>query len=403
MNCLLRFAPTLITIALLSACTAPGDDSSGITVKDEASVVTSAVVCPDTLEAVELDQVPDYDSWLAMKGGGYGHIVREWHNGCEQQLSFPASAADNPHADEAQSDYKPVHSPDGKHIAFFRRHFSTAVEPETLTLIGDNIHGDWRTTINLINAEDGSNLRELTSIDNAPAFNPHWTRKQFPNRSGGLGYRVSFTRGGQVWWTDADAQPGDERLLTDPNLGGFFGYTSLKDGRILVRDEESFELALITPDENDPSQTKIEPISYDHGPVETVLHKITISNDETKISYMKVQPAHSPHSADAFGNALIAFADFDAETRTISNEVVVSDVAYNLVNIEWYTSFSPNSQQMIWACSGNCSYWTPELPVNYYTDNSQIVEYDFRTQEIRRISLHHDALYRYPNIWGSVK
>ena len=81
----------------------------------------------------------------------------------------------------------------------------------------------------------------------------------------------------------------------------------------------------------------------------------------------------------------------------------MSDLATNLANIDWYPAWSPTNKQLIFACSGNCPYWTPAVPVNYYTDNSQIVEYDLATQVIRRISHELTTNYRYPDVWGAVK
>ena len=409
---------------LLGACTA--DPSTAP--PEEAGVARAgdaAMVCPEALPPVDLDKAPAYDSWLSMKGGGYGHVVREWHNGCAQQLSFPASAAENEGYDEPQSDYKPAHSPDGEHITFFRRFYSfTGVGQEELTVIGDNVIPNWLTAVVVVDAADGGNARQLTDTRHIE-FNPMWTRKRFPNQSGGMSYRITFTRsyrpddseapppviprlaedGAAACWTDIDAEPGDEYCFTDVGtVGSVFAYSSLRDGRVLVRIEDGFRLALVTPDENDPAQSQFDMLSYDNGGLPMpLLHKITISPDETQIAYMKVEPGIGVLSPDSFGNALIAYADLDVDAGTITNEVVVSNLAYNPANIEWYPSWSPTGRQLIFACSGNCPYWEPEVPVNYYTDNSQIVEYDLDLGAIRRISHDLSANYRYPNVWGVVK
>lgn len=426
-----RFTLSALATAswVLAACTSgspaptPGASATGAPVAANPPAASNAVICPEALPAVNLDTAPEYDSWLSMKGGGYGVVVREWHNGCSQQLSFPASAADNEGFDEAQSDYKPTHSPDGQHIAFFRRYYSfTGPSPEDLTLIGDNVIPNWLTSVVVIDADDGNNVRRLTDLRHIE-FNPMWTRKKFPNQSGGESYRVTFTRsfrpedtppgpvprtaeeGAAACWTDIDAQPGDEYCFTDVDtVGSVFAYSSLKDGRVLVRIEDGFRLALVTPDEQDPTQSAFQELTYDNGGLPMpLLHKITISPDETKIAYMKVEPGIGVLSPDSFGNALIAIADLDVDAGTISNEIIVSDLATNLANIDWYPAWSPTNKQLIFACSGNCPYWTPAVPVNYYTDNSQIVEYDLATQVIRRISHELTTNYRYPDVWGAVK
>lgn len=423
--------PIALSAVLLGACSSssPGGEpeaaANGVLPGGGSAEQASVINCPDEMPAVDLDTAPEYDSWLSMKGGAYGHIQREWHNGCSQQLSFPASAEDNAPYNEPQGDYKPVHSPDGEHIAFFRRYYAfEGAQQETLTVIGDNIIPNWITGIMMMNADDGSQLRALTQNDDYLYVNPHWTRRKFPNQSGGQGYRVTFTRalrhadedeggdpnavprtgtaeGGRMCWIDIDSAVNTERCFTEP---GFFGYSSLEDGRILARIEATRELALITPNENDPSQTKIEVLDYQPGGVMgmPILHKITISPDQTKIAYMKVDPElQNAGSATAFGFAVIAYADLDTDNLTIGNEVNVTE--FNPANIEWYPSWSPSNKQLIWFCSGNCPYWDAAVPVNYYTDNSQVMEHDLETGEKRRISHELTTNYRYPDIWGTVK
>lgn len=423
-----RLAALLIPLSL-AACTAGEPAPAGLdTGKAETALGDNSMHCPDELTPVELDTAPEYDSWLSSKGGAYGQVQREWHNGCSQQLSFPADADNNPPYNEPQADYKPVSNADGSHIAFFRRFYSfEGVAQEQLTLIGDNVIPNWITAVMVMKA-DGTGLRQLTSEAEYLHVNPHWTRKKFPNQSGGMDYRVTFTRakrqpnedeggnpnviprtgtasGGQVCWTDVDAEMGQERCFTDPAIhGAVFGYSSLKDGRILARLESTRELALITPNDSDPSLTKIEVLDYQPGGVMgmPILHKITVSPDETKIAYMKVDPElQNAGSATAFGFAVIAYADLDTENLTIGNEVNVTE--FNPANIEWYPTWSQTNKQLVWFCSGNCPYWEPAVPVNYYTDNAQIAEYDLETKTKRRISHDLNIHYRYPDIWETVK
>lgn len=392
---------------LISACSgsAGGPANAADGVKENGQAEVGAIICPDTLPAVDLDNAPEYDSWLAIKAPLNGHVVREWLNGCAQQLTFPPPAEQNAPYNEGQADFKPTHSPDAGRITFFRRVFS--MEPagdQHLDQVTDSDAGNWLSKI-MIMDEDGSDQRDLTGTD-YPNYNPMWSRKQYAD-----GYRVSFSRGYrdgagiEVCWTSENGVPGEESCFTDRFLhGGVFGYSHLRDGRILVRLDSTLELALATPGAT-PEATVFEPITYlDGSSPMPVLQKISISRDEKRIAYAKTegQPQDSIYGAVTLGRALIAVADFDAKTRTISNEKILSE-GVNEVNLEWYVSWSRNNQQIVWNCSGNCVYWSPTVPVQWYNQNSQVVEHDFATGITRRISVDHDANYRYPSIWGSVK
>lgn len=350
----------------------------------------------------EPDFPVDYESWLVQRDG---HIAREWHDHSrDEQLTFPERITDSGY-DEAVVDFKPTYSPDGRHIAFFRR-----------TTDGGGPQLLWKSMVMVMDA-DGSNLRQLTSGDYMEA-NPMWTRTRYPNQSGQEGYRITWTRmipspvipqdnGAfpetmQVYWTDIDAEPGDERVISNLAMDPFqFGYSSLRDGRMLVRLEGLHQLALMQPSEVSPLLSVYQPIVNLGAllPTRTLLHKITISPDETKISYMKVEEANLLTNTgwDAYWNSILAYADFDAAAGTISNEVVIAD--YNPDNIVWYTSWSPNNEQLIFVCGGDC----PDGHTGGPFSSGQVYEYDVKSGGVRNISGQRDSFYRYPDIWGTVK
>lgn len=122
-----------------------------------------------------------------------------------------------------------------------------------------------------------------------------------------------------------------------------------------------------------------EPINYCHDPMH--LHKICISHDETKISYMKQTMEDLPK--DEYMGGIICYADFDASIPAITNEVEITQQDYG--RIIWYTSFSPDDKCII------------------YTDNGKVMLHDIDAGTNRQISTDDSLEYRYPNYLDSVK
>lgn len=110
------------------------------------------------------------------------------------------------------------------------------------------------------------------------------------------------------------------------------------------------------------------------------LHKASISHNETKISYMKQTMENLP-KGEYMGSVLV-LADFDANARLISNEVEFT--APNWERIIWYTSFSPDDRQII------------------YADGGAIMLYDIASGSHHRMTAP-GLEYRYPNFDGSIK
>jgi hypothetical protein len=261
-------------------------------------------------------------------------------------------------------DYKPAYSPDASKIAFFR-----------VFDYGDGPVRSWKTKLCVMNA-DGSDYRELTSGDYAD-WHPYWTRDGSD--------QITFTRFGQplsqgVYRTSPDADPGDERLISDPQFFEY-GYSSLSDGRILLRREFPLKYFLVTPDVG--GAPVYEEISY---PVENAyLHKMTISPSETKIAYMKVENITQADivASKIYFPAIIAYADFDADGLRIENEVEITE--YDDSTVDWYPSWDPNEEHLVYAHSG------------------VIRGYSLETGITEQISSHDELDYRYPTIVGQTK
>jgi Tol biopolymer transport system component len=284
--------------------------------------------------------------------------------------------------DPELDDYKPVPSPDGSRIAFFR-----AID------YGNGDVTTWKTRICVMNA-DGTGFRELTGGGHMDT-NPQWTRDGSNKivwtrmeRTVSL-FGANFVLGMNVYRTDPDAEPGDEERISK-GWSYEFVYSGLEDGRLLIRREGANEYYLMAP--NARGGATYERVSYPAP--NTLLHKITISPSETRIAYMKVADAgwFTNSSPEAYSRAVIAYADFDTESLAISNEVEVTEL--DEANNNWYASWSQDEGKLIYACAGDC----PEGQ-----SIGQIFEYDLATRTTKKISGNDSLEYRYPAIKGVVK
>ncbi len=271
-------------------------------------------------------------------------------------------------------DYKPITSHDRSKIAFFRVTNEMDKQTGDVTL--------WKSRICVMNP-DGSDVRELTD-DTYFNGNLHWTRDG-TNRI--TWFRITNETGEpntyskvKIWRTSPDAKPGDEELLSDPTHPEYFrefGHSSLKDGRLFVLRGSKRNL-LMTPDP--VGKPTYQEISY---PFEEMhLHKICISHDETKISYMK-QTMENLKKGDEYMGATLCYADFDASIPAITNEVEFTRQDFK--RIIWYTSFSPDDKQII------------------YADNGQIWLHDIDSGMNTRLTTDDALEYRYPNYMDSIK
>jgi|GEM_PF-615670 len=266
--------------------------------------------------------------------------------------------------DGEQDDYKPAFSPDGSKIAFWR-----AID------YGNGFVGTWKSKMCVMNA-DGSNFRELTGGDYLDSV-PYWTR----DGSNQIVFARLNNQGASVYRVSPDGEPGDEELISDPAFWEA-GYSSLKDGRILLRRDFPLGYFLLTPDlDGTPTH---EEISHPFGE-RTYLHKMTISPSENKVAYMKVENITDTDilTQNIYANAVIAYADFDAANLRIENEVVITE--YDDSTFDWYPSWSPDEQHII------------------YTHSKVIRAYSLETGITEQISSHDELDYRYPTIVGQTK
>jgi hypothetical protein len=262
-----------------------------------------------------------------------------------------------------RDDYKPAYWPDGSKIAFFR-----------VFDYGDGFLLNWKSKLCVMNA-DGSDVRELTSGEYGE-FTPYWSRDGTN--------QIVFHRidgGHKIYITSPNADPGDEQLLSDPDFWDR-PWSSLGDGRILVsRELPDLGHFLLTP--NVGGTPIYEGISY---PIpDAYLNHMTISPSETKVAYMKVADTTPVAivSQGYFWDAVIAYADFDADNLRIENEVEITE--YDDTNIDWYPSWTPDEKYIVYAHSG------------------VIRAYSLETGITEQISSHDDLDYRYPTVVGQTK
>jgi Tol biopolymer transport system component len=286
----------------------------------------------------------------AMPEGSSRRIARTTSDGKESVITY---LTDSPY-----NDYKPVISPDGSKIAFFRAYHE------------DSNFFRWNTSICVMNA-DGSDLRELTDHE-LMNTEPYWARDGSD--------RVIWSRmidesrgtlGTYVYCTDSNANPGDEQRLSVTNYE--WSNSSLKDGRIFVKKGTGYYLMNPNPEGESDYDLINYPDKYHY------LHKGSISNDETMIAYMKkIDP-----DADDYLGAEIVFADFDASIPAITNEVAF--VPQDKSRFSWYVSISPDNKCLI------------------YAEDGKIMQYEVDSGATTQISTLGDVYYSYPTYLGTVK
>jgi hypothetical protein len=293
-------------------------------------------------------------TWVssAMPTGGTLRIARTVSDGEHSEICYLAETASN-------NDYKPVISPDGSRIAFFR------------TYQEDPSFFEWRSSICVMNI-DGSDFRELTGHDYMNT-EPYWMRDG-SNRiiwSRMVGAGNEQQQGTYVYWTRADASPGDEQQISATNRE--WTNSSLKDGRIFVKKQNAY--FLLTP--NPGGEPVYEEIAYPDS--FHYLHKGSISNDETMIAYMKkLDPAGNDYL-----DAELVYAKFDASAPAIRDEVAF--VPRDPTHFSWYVSISPDNSHIL------------------YAEDGKIMEHDVAAGRSRQMSTMADVQYRYPTYVGTCK
>jgi hypothetical protein len=279
-------------------------------------------------------------------------IARTVSDGKVSEITY---LTESPH-----NDYKPVISPDGSKIAFFR------------TYQEDPSFFKWRSSICVMNA-DGSDLRELTAHDFMNT-EPYWMRDG-SNRI--IWSRMvdadQGQRGTYVYWTRADAKPGDEEQISATNWE--WTNSSLKDGRIFVKKRDGYFLLTPNPGGTPRYQEIAYPDSYHY------LHKGSIANDETMIAYMKkLDP-----QGDDYLDAEIVYAAFDADASAPTIRDEVTFVPLDRTKFSWYVSIAPDNSRML------------------YAEDGKIMEYDVAARSARQLSTRSDVQHRYPTYMGTCK
>lgn len=273
-------------------------------------------------------------------------------------------------------DYKPAYSPDGSKIAFFR----------VLDYRSSRVT-DWRSKL-MVMSSDGSGVRELTD-SGALDHIPYWTR----DGSEDITFNRAQGASNRIYRTSPDAQPGDEQLLSDPTHIEE-GYSSLRDGRVIMRREFPPKVFLLTPGDN--GSPSYEEISY---PFEgALLHRITVSPSETRIAYMKIEPEDlDPVHLRIYNPSVIAYADFDAENLRIDNEVEITQ--YDESTRDWYPAWSADEKLIVWTHGVAC----PVLGSEPCEPRGVVMAYSLETGITTQISSRDDLEYRYPNVVGTLK
>ncbi len=198
-------------------------------------------------------------------------------------------------------DFKPVWSPGGDWIAFFR----------ALSDSGDFYQ--WRTRLCVIRA-DGTGYRELTDGTHRD-FNPTWTRDGTD--------RILFNRyaeGGDpsrndAYWTTPDATPGDEVHL-DRGARWEWVDAGLLDGRLFVDRydaAENFQRSfLFTP--GDGAYRELS------RPTHGYWHKLSVSPSQTRVAYMLDGTA----TPGIYSDDVLYWAELDLEAGEVRNPVRIT-------------------------------------------------------------------------------
>lgn len=223
-------------------------------------------------------------------------------------------------------DFKPVSSPDGQHLAFFR-----------VVTYGDGSFETWKTILCVINT-DGTGLRELTSGQYAD-YNPTWTRDG-SNRIVFNRYNRTGRRACEILWTRPDAERGAEELISHPTIPSYeWAYSALKDGRLFIHRIQSAEreVYLLTPSPG--GEGKYERVTM---PSNQYFHKACIAPSETKITYMY----DNDNNGATYEDVQIAWAKLDVANLRVTDQVLIT--ADDRSTVDEYPKWSPDESLVIY-------------------------------------------------------
>jgi len=227
---------------------------------------------------------------------------------------------------ETGTDWKPVSSPDGTFLVFFRVH--------------DWVDGEmtnWKTSICVINT-DGTGFRQLTSgefTDYNPTVMRDGTNRIVFNRM----IRLGQYRPMEIYMTTRDAGIGSEQKVSHPTEPAFEWVNStLKDGRLFIQRNRTSanEAYLLTP--NPGGLGKYERVAL---PSTEYYHKACLSPSETKVVYML-----DPRYDGSYLGARIVWAKFDIKAMKVSDPVFVTPDLPK--SVEMYPKWSPDEKYVIY-------------------------------------------------------
>ena len=232
---------------------------------------------------------------------------------------------------------------------------------------------DWKTAICVVNT-DGTGFRKLTDGSQTD-FNPTWSRdgknailfsRRDPNRE-------TYA----VYMTTAEANPGDEVAVSDPQCSSFAN-SSLKDGRIFVAGTSPTGgrgYFLLTPSkEGKPVYEKVN-FAY---PLEGTLDRVSIAPSETKVT-CEFQKGFGPYS---YPGRTLYIADFDVRTRTVSNPVAITDAQPDPKVTTLYPRWTKDESAVVYHCDKS--------------GKSQLYMYRLEDKSTILVSTNKDASYAFP-------
>jgi Tol biopolymer transport system component len=226
----------------------------------------------------------------------------------------------------SDKDFKPISSPDGKTLVFFR-----------VQTYGDGSFETWRTAICVINT-DGTGFRQLTDGKHSD-YNPTFMRDG-TNRIAFNRYNEAGKHECKIFLTTTSSSPGEEKQVSHPTISSYeWVYSTLKDGRLFVHRIESAarQAYLLTP--NPGGLGKYERVQM---PSNQYFHKACISPSETRITYMYDQDNNGATYADA----RIAWAKLDVKARRVYDQVLITDDSPK--TIEEYPKWSPDEAEVLY-------------------------------------------------------
>ncbi len=295
-----------------------------------------------------------------------------WISSQNLELSINQFNQDNIFLTNGFNDYKPVWNVEASKITFFR-HIDGHVD----------IPDQWKTKLCIINA-DGTGFKELTDGTYAD-LNPTWTRdgsnKIIMNRFSLENYEHGVSMKNDIYLVST---AGEMELISDPFYEYFeWAFSGLVDGRILVDKCE-----IITT--HSCSTFLLRKKSGEDGiyeeitrPTDKLWHKLSLSPDETKVTYMLDEGSHM----GSYEDCAIYIADFNKETLTISNQKAIS--VLNTSYIDEYPRWNEDSTIVAYDSNRSGTF--------------QIYAYRLSDGVTKRISPDAEQNYRFMNFEGVPK